>query len=94
MAAPAAFGGGYPFAMKTASGKINAITGEEWQSGLNRQPQDYLVLPEQPWLDGFAVEKGIIRQFVAMPLQGRAIRSKNNSQERLNLEEFKFRCSQ
>lgn len=62
------FGGGYPFAVKIASGKINAITGEDWRSGLNRQPQDYLVLPEQPWLDGFAVEKGIIRQFVAMPL--------------------------
>ncbi len=62
------FGGEYPFAAKIASGKINAITGEGWQTGLNRQPQDYLVLPEQPWLDGFAVEKGIIRQFVAMPL--------------------------
>jgi hypothetical protein len=60
--------GGYPFAVKIASGKINAITGEDWRSGLNRQPQDYLVLPEQPWLDGIAVEKGIIRQFVAMPL--------------------------
>jgi hypothetical protein len=22
----------------------------------------------QPWLDGFCVEKGVIRQFVAMPL--------------------------
>ncbi len=62
------FGGGYPFAVKIASGKINAITGEDWRSGLNRQPQDYLVLPDQPWLDGFAVKKGIIRQFVAMPL--------------------------
>ena len=25
-------------------------------------------MPEQPWLDGYCVEKGIIRQFVAMPL--------------------------
>jgi hypothetical protein len=58
----------YPFAVKVASGKINAITGEGWRSGLNRDPQDYLVLPEQPWLDGFSVAKGIIRQFVAMPL--------------------------
>ncbi len=62
------FDASYPFAVKIASGKINAITGESWQSGLNRKPQDYVVLPEQPWLDGFAVEKGIIRQFVAMPL--------------------------
>jgi hypothetical protein len=58
----------YPFAVKVASGKINAVTGEPWRTGLNRRPQDYLVLPEQPWLDGFAVQKGIIRQFVAMPL--------------------------
>ena len=26
------------------------------------------MVPEQPWLDGFCVEKGLIRQFVAMPL--------------------------
>ena len=25
-------------------------------------------MPEQPWLDGYCVEKGVIRQFVAMPL--------------------------
>jgi hypothetical protein len=30
--------------------------------------QNYLVVPEQPWLDGFCVERGTIRQFVAMPL--------------------------
>lgn len=58
----------YPFALKVAAGKIDAVTGEAWSDGLNRGPQDYLVLPDQPWLDGFAVEKGIIRQFVAMPL--------------------------
>jgi hypothetical protein len=62
------FDGSYPFALKVASGKINAVTGQAWQVGLHRHPQDYLALPEQPWLDGFAVEKGIIRQFVAMPL--------------------------
>jgi hypothetical protein len=27
-----------------------------------------MVAPRQPWLDGFCVKKGIIRQFVAMPL--------------------------
>lgn len=59
---------GYPFAIKIATGKINAITGEEWTSSLTSQPQDYMVLPTQPWLDGYCVEKGVIRQFVAMPL--------------------------
>jgi len=58
----------YPFLVKVACGKINAVTGEGWTDGAHRHPQDYLVVPEQPWLDGFAVEKGVIRQFVAMPL--------------------------
>ena len=62
------FDAAYPFAMKVGAGKINAVTGEGWTAGLHSEPQNYLVLPEQPWLDGFAVSKGIIRQFVAMPL--------------------------
>jgi hypothetical protein len=62
------FSGDYPFAVKVAAGKINAVTGKPWSNGLNRGPQDYVVVPEQPWLDGYCVKKGIIRQFVAMPL--------------------------
>jgi hypothetical protein len=58
----------YPFAIKVAAGKINAVSGKGWSDGLNPGPQDYMVAPEQPWLDGFCVEKGVIRQFVAMPL--------------------------
>lgn len=58
----------YPFAIKVASGKINAVTGDSWTNWLQRNPQDYMVSPNQPWLDGYCVEKGFIRQFVAMPL--------------------------
>jgi hypothetical protein len=58
----------YPFAVKVGAGKINAVTGDEWSDTLRRRPQDYLSIPAQPWLDGFCVEKGVIRQFVAMPL--------------------------
>ncbi len=58
----------YPMAVKTAAGKINAVTGATWKDELTNTPQDYLVVPDQPWLDGFCVEKGLIRQFVAMPL--------------------------
>jgi hypothetical protein len=58
----------YPFAVKVAAGKINSVTGELWTTGLQADPQNYMVLPDQPWLDGFAVRKGVIRQFVAMPL--------------------------
>ncbi|HOC38619.1 MAG TPA: hypothetical protein PKJ77_05030, partial [Thermodesulfobacteriota bacterium] len=61
-------GTSYPFAIKIAAGKINAVTGKDWSNNLNQHPQDYLVAPEQPWLDGYCVEKGLIRQFVAMPL--------------------------
>jgi len=58
----------YPFALKVATGTINAITGKPWNEPLHRRPQDYVVIPKQPWLDGYCVEKGVIRQFVAMPL--------------------------
>lgn len=58
----------YPFAVRIAAGKINAVTGQQWTSGLHEDPQDYLVAPTQPWLDGFCVKEGIIRQFIAMPL--------------------------
>ncbi len=60
--------GDYPFAVKVATGKTNAISGAPWAERLRKRPQDYVVAPEQPWLDGYCVEKGIIRQFVAMPL--------------------------
>lgn len=62
------FRSSYPFAVKVATGKVNAVTGDDWADGLNRRPQDYLVVPVQPWLDGYVVKKGVIRQFVAMPL--------------------------
>jgi hypothetical protein len=62
------FDGHYPCAVRIATGKIDAVTGETWQRGLSASPQNYIVVPTQPWLDGYAVDKGTIRQFVAMPL--------------------------
>ncbi|HEY9786805.1 MAG TPA: hypothetical protein V6D17_15490 [Candidatus Obscuribacterales bacterium] len=58
----------YPFAIKVSTGKIDAITGSSHSNGLHKNPQDYLIVPNQPWLDGYCVKKGVIRQFVAMPL--------------------------
>ncbi len=58
----------YPFAVRIAAGKIDAVTGESWTDKLQPSPQNYVMIPEQPWLDGFCVEQGVIRQFVAMPL--------------------------
>lgn len=57
-----------PHALKVAVGKVCALTGESWSERLHRSPQDYVVAPTQPWLDGIGIGKGRIRQFVAMPL--------------------------
>ncbi|NNK96565.1 MAG: hypothetical protein HKP41_19635 [Desulfobacterales bacterium] len=62
------FSGDYPCAIKIAAGKIDAVSGGSWCDGLTADPQDYAVIPEQPWLDGFNVSEDYIRQFVAMPL--------------------------
>ncbi len=62
------FEGEYPFAVKVATGKVDAVTGKVWSDGIHAHPQDFLSVPLQPWLDGYCVEKGTIRQFVAMPL--------------------------
>jgi hypothetical protein len=48
--------------VKIAAGKINAVSGEAWTAGLQSEPQDYVVVPGQPWLDGFSVGEGLIRQ--------------------------------
>lgn len=68
-----AFGGrwqpaAYPCAIKIAAGEINAVSGKPWNPELDASERDYIVVPEQPWLDGFCVAKDTIRQFVAMPL--------------------------
>lgn len=60
-----------PTAVKVAVGKVNALSGEPWHQRLvvlRGDEQDYMVVPEQPWLDGINVGAGVIRQFVAMPL--------------------------
>jgi hypothetical protein len=59
-----------PCAVKVAVGKVNALTGRRLHRGLNktRRHQNYVVVPDQPWLDGINAGKGFIRQFVAMPL--------------------------
>jgi hypothetical protein len=62
------FDGDYPCAVKIAAGKINAVSGQAWDTGLSQGPQNYAVIPRQPWLDGFNVSEGHVRQFVAMPL--------------------------
>jgi hypothetical protein len=58
--------GAYPFAVKIAAGKRSAVTGKAFEAGLPEG--DYVTVPKQPWVDGFSVGNGVIRQFVAAPL--------------------------
>lgn len=60
-----------PNAVKIAIGKVNAISGQAWDEALQAQPQNYIVCPNQPWLDGINAGESFIRQFVAMPLGSR-----------------------
>ncbi|KAL8913523.1 MAG: hypothetical protein Q9171_001712 [Xanthocarpia ochracea] len=68
------------FAIKIFLGGINAVSGEPIKDdhatvlrrltklAKNDSIQDYVVTPNQLWLDGIATEHGYVRQFVAMPL--------------------------
>lgn len=65
---------GKKFAIRPFIGGVNGISGESTIGNLGLvlqrmnslgPRQDYLVLPEQDWLDGIAVSPGVVRQFVA-----------------------------
>ncbi|ORV89764.1 hypothetical protein [Mycolicibacterium iranicum] len=57
-----------PSALQVGVGKVCAISGLPWLDYLIGEPQNYVPLPEQPWLDGINAGHGFIRQFVAVPL--------------------------
>ncbi|MFJ8545248.1 hypothetical protein ACIRFH_25140 [Streptomyces sp. NPDC093586] len=57
-----------PAALQVGVGKVCAVSGRPWSDRLTRDPQNYVVLPRQPWLDGVNSGTGTVRQFVAVPL--------------------------
>lgn len=57
-----------PRAVKIGVGNVDALTGLEWNDVLRASPQNYIVCPYQPWVDGFKVAPAVVRQFVAVPL--------------------------
>ncbi len=57
-----------PAALQVGVGKVCAVSGDPWTEKLAKHPQNYVALPEQPWLDGINAGDGFIRQFVAVPL--------------------------
>lgn len=68
------------YAVKIYVGGVNAVSGEPDEENaatkLRRRAklargetiQDYVVVPDQKWLDGIATSVGQVRQFVAMPM--------------------------
>ncbi len=57
-----------PNAVQIGAGNVNSLTGDTWNETLCDAPQNYIVCPEQPWLDGFHSEAGHVRQFVSAVL--------------------------
>jgi hypothetical protein len=79
------FDGAYhkPNAVKVGVGKVDALTGKPFTMQLDHREQNYLVAPQQPWLDGINAGDGMIRQFVAMPLgQGYTVEGRVTGEER------------
>ena len=72
-----------PNAVKVAIGRVNALTGEPDGPKLTGEPQNYLVAPLQPWLDGIKTDRDAVRQFVAMPLgRGHTVEAALTGEER------------
>jgi hypothetical protein len=57
-----------PTTVKVIASGINTVSGLPDEDDALGEPQNYLVCPDQPWLDGCNIGDGVIRQFVAMPL--------------------------
>ena len=73
-----------PRALKVGIGGVDALSGEPFEPGeLSADPQDYVVIPDQPWLDGINAGEGFIRQFVAVPLgEGLTVEAQLTGSER------------
>lgn len=66
-----------PFMIKIYCGGVNVVSGEHAAESAEAKQrraklfeqgeliQDYVVLPEQPWIDGVAIKPSVVRQFVA-----------------------------
>ena len=57
-----------PAALQVGTGQVCAVSGDPWVDRLRKRRQNYVALPEQPWLDGINAGDGFVRQFVAVPL--------------------------
>jgi hypothetical protein len=58
----------HPHAVQVSAGSVNAVDGGPGDGALSSSPQNYVVAPNQPWLDGINAGAGHVRQFVALAL--------------------------
>lgn len=73
----------HPSIAKVCVGKINAISGKVYSEALSGNQQDYVVIPNQKWLDGVFSGEGLVKQFVAMPLgEGYTIEAQITDEEK------------
>ncbi|KAF2971846.1 hypothetical protein GQX73_g1661 [Xylaria multiplex] len=92
-----------PFMIKIYAGGVNVVSGEHSLETIetkmrrldllseNKNIQDYIVAPQQLWIDGFAVAPGVVRQFVAMPLgMGYSVEAQLTGQETVGGLQFEI----
>ncbi|KAG8886320.1 hypothetical protein FRB98_001305 [Tulasnella sp. 332] len=89
------FSGSWPTAIRVFAGGVNGLSGQVDLAGGDEKPekkqkngsestQDYVVVPGQPWLDGFVSSDHEVRQFVAKPLNtGETVESQITSSDTL-----------
>ncbi len=97
------FKANHPFMIKMYAGGINVVSGEHSVEtietkmrrlnliGEGKSIQDYVVVPGQMWIDGFAVAPGVVRQFVATPLgMGYSVEAQLTGQETVGGLQFEI----
>ncbi|EXL39953.1 hypothetical protein FOCG_17455 [Fusarium oxysporum f. sp. radicis-lycopersici 26381] len=83
------------FAIRPYVGGVNGLSGESSEGGMasilrrmnsEARKQDYIVLPEQLWLDGIAIAPGMVSQFVATEMAPPRSQESRNHRSNRELE--------
>jgi hypothetical protein len=70
------------YGVRIYAGGVNVISGRQGSYEKGSTTQDFVVVPKQERLDGFCVGNGLVKQFVAMPLdKGYSVEQQLSSQE-------------
>ncbi len=87
------FSSPYRFAIKIGFGHVDVLSGAPWTSGLQRQPQNYFVIPDPSFEEGC----GVVRRFLKMPLRSGGApttqRSENVHPEAIQLQITPTACA-